>query len=433
MSQGQTKLENQQVAKGQRIAVIGSGIAGLTSAYLLSREHQVVLFEANDYLGGHTHTRHVKAGSRSYPVNTGFIVFNDWTYPNFIKLMDQLSVKSEASDMSFSVRCENTDLEYNGTNLNTLFAQRRNIFKPSFWRMIKDILRFNKETVSALQAGTLDDSQSLASYLSEHGYSEGFKMRYIIPMGAAIWSAPIEIMMSFPIKFFLQFFNNHGMLSVDDRPQWRVLTGGSESYIKPITAGYAGNVRLNTPVLSVVRDSEQVNVTTEAHGVETFDHVVFACHSDQALQILQDATPTESEILGAIPYQMNDVVLHTDTKIMPKRPLAWASWNYHIPQRAKEMAMVTYNMNMLQNFDDADETYLVTLNRNHEIDPDKVIESFRYAHPVFTMDGVAAQARHQEISGHQRTHYCGAYWFNGFHEDGVNSGLRVAKQFGLEL
>ena len=223
------------------------------------------------------------------------------------------------------------------------------------------------------------------------------------------------------------------MLSVDDRPQWRVLSGGSESYIKPITAGYADNVRLNTPVLSVTRDGEKVNVTTEAHGLETFDHVVFACHSDQALQILQDATPTESEILGAIPYQMNDVVLHTDTKIMPKRPLAWASWNYHIPQRAKEMAMVTYNMNMLQNFDDADETYLVPLNRNHEIDPDKVIESFRYAHPVFTMDGVAAQARHQEISGAQRTHYCGAYWFNGFHEDGVNSGLRVAKQFGIEL
>jgi uncharacterized protein len=433
MSQGQTTLENQPAAKGQRIAIIGSGIAGLTSAYLLSREHHVVLFEANDYLGGHTHTRHVKARDRSYPVNTGFIVFNDWTYPNFIKLMGQLGVKSEASDMSFSVRCENTDLEYNGTSLNTLFAQRRNIFKPSFWRMIKDILRFNKETVAALQAGTLDDGQSLASYLNEHGYSEGFKMRYIIPMGAAIWSAPIEIMMSFPIKFFLQFFNNHGMLSVDDRPQWRVLSGGSESYIKPITAGYADNVRLNTPVLSVTRDGEHVNVTTEAHGLETFDHVVFACHSDQALQILQDATPTESEILGAIPYQMNDVVLHTDTKIMPKRPLAWASWNYHIPQRAKEMAMVTYNMNMLQNFDDAEETYLVTLNRNHEIDPDKVIESFRYAHPVFTMDGVTAQARHQEISGAQRTHYCGAYWFNGFHEDGVNSGLRVAKQFGIEL
>ena len=433
MSQGQTTLENQPAAKGQRIAIIGSGIAGLTSAYLLSREHNVVLFEANDYLGGHTHTRHVKARDRSYPVNTGFIVFNDWTYPNFIKLMGQLGVKSEASDMSFSVRCENTDLEYNGTSLNTLFAQRRNIFKPSFWRMIKDILRFNKETVAALQAGTLDDGQSLASYLSEHGYSEGFKMRYIIPMGAAIWSAPIEIMMSFPIKFFLQFFNNHGMLSVDDRPQWRVLSGGSESYIKPITAGYADNVRLNTPVLSVIRDGEHVNVTTEAHGLETFDHVVFACHSDQALQILQDATPTESEILGAIPYQMNDVVLHTDTKIMPKRPLAWASWNYHIPQRAKEMAMVTYNMNMLQNFDDAEETYLVTLNRNHEIDPDKIIESFRYAHPVFTMDGVTAQARHQEISGAQRTHYCGAYWFNGFHEDGVNSGLRVAKQFGIEL
>lgn len=430
---GSTSSDSLHTAKGQRIAVIGSGIAGLTSAYLLSREHDVVLFEANDYLGGHTHTRHVKAGNRSYPVNTGFIVFNDWTYPNFIKLMEQLGVKSEKSDMSFSVRCENTGLEYNGTNLNTLFAQRINILRPSFLRMVKDILRFNKETVAALEAGELDDNQSLASYLSLHGYSDGFKNQYIIPMGAAIWSAPVEIMMSFPIKFFLQFFNNHGMLSVDDRPEWRVLSGGSESYINPITANYASNVRLNTPVHSVIRDGDHVNVTTEAHGVEAFDHVVFACHSDQSLQILQDATSTESEILGAIPYQMNDVVLHTDTRIMPKRPLAWASWNYHIPQRAKEMAMVTYNMNMLQNFDDADETYLVTLNRNNEIDPEKVIESFRYAHPVFTMDGVAAQARHHEISGVARTHFCGAYWFNGFHEDGVNSGLRVAKQFGIEL
>ena len=421
------------IEPGQRVAIIGSGIAGLTSAYLLSRKHEVVLYEANDYLGGHTHTRKVECGGRTYPVNTGFIVFNDWTYPNFIKLMDELKVQSEDSDMSFSVRCENTGLEYNGTSLNSLFAQRINLVRPSFLRMVRDILRFNKETVASLKNGTLDENQSLSDYLSEHRYSNGFIHHYIIPMGAAIWSSPVEVMMSFPLKFFLQFFNNHGMLSVDDRPQWRVLSGGSQSYIEPITRPYKDQIRLNTPVQAVSRQGDQVRITTASGDSEDFDHVILACHSDQALKMLQDASQAESEILGAIPYQMNDVVLHTDTRMMPKRSLAWASWNYHIPQRAREVAMVTYNMNMLQNFHDAPETFLVTLNRSQEIDPDKVIERFRYAHPVFSLDGVAAQARHSEISGNERTHYCGAYWFNGFHEDGVNSALRVASRFGVEL
>lgn len=420
------------IAPGQRIAVIGSGIAGLTSAYLLSREHEVVLYEANDYLGGHTHTRMVELQGRRYPVNTGFIVFNDWTYPNFIRLMEQLGVASEESDMSFSVRCENTGLEYNGTNLNTLFAQRLNLLRPSFLRMIRDILRFNKETVAALESGRLDASQSLADYLKAEGYSKGFIHHYIIPMGAAIWSAPVEVMMGFPLRFFLQFFNNHGMLSVDDRPQWRVLTGGSASYIEPITRPFSDNIRLNTPVRRISRGPDGVTVQSTQGDEEQFDHVVLACHSDQALQMLEAPSQQESEILGAIPYQMNDVVLHTDTRMMPRRPLAWASWNYHIPQRAQEVAMVTYNMNMLQNFEEASETLLVTLNRSQEIDPDKVIERFRYAHPVFSLDGVAAQARHHEISG-DRTHYCGAYWFNGFHEDGVNSALRVAERFGIAL
>lgn len=420
--------------RGQRIAVIGSGIAGLTAAHLLSEQHDIVLFEANDYLGGHTHTRQVESGGKTYPVNTGFIVYNDWTYPNFIKLMDKLGVKSEASDMSFSVRCENTGLEYNGTSLNSLFAQRINFLRPSFLKMIWDIIRFNKETVAALEQGALDEEQSLGAYLAANGYSKSFERNYIIPMGAAIWSAPVEVMMNFPLKFFLQFFNNHGMLSVDDRPQWRVLSGGSQSYIEPIIAPFKDHVRLSCPVQTVRRLDDGVEVESEAFGVERFDQVIFACHSDQALQILADASRAENDILGAIPYQMNDVVLHTDTKMMPKRPLAWASWNYHIPQRAREVAMVTYNMNMLQNFDDADETFLVTLNRSQEIDPDKVIDAYRYAHPVFTMDGVAAQQRHGEISGQQqRTHYCGAYWFNGFHEDGVNSGLRVAEAFGVRL
>jgi len=253
-----------------------------------------------------------------------------------------------------------------------------------------------------------------------------------VPMGAAIWSASVDVMMDFPLKFFLQFFNNHGMLSVDERPQWRVLCNGSESYIKPITQAYAERIHLNTPIQKVERRDDGVTLYSGDQSFE-FDQVIFACHSDQALKMLHEPTPLESDILGALPFQKNDVVLHTDTRLMPKRHLAWASWNYHIPQRKSETAMVTYNMNMLQNFHDAPETLLVTLNRSQEIDPDKIIEQYQYAHPVFTLDGVAAQKRHHEISGHNRSHFCGAYWFNGFHEDGVKSALRVVESFGIHL
>ncbi len=421
------------MSQKQNIAIIGSGIAGLTAGYLLSKKHNVTLFEANDYLGGHTHTRDVEMGGNTYSVNTGFIVFNDWTYPNFIELMSQLDVKSEASDMSFSVRCENTGLEYNGTSLNSLFAQRLNIANPKFLRMVYDIIRFNKQTVEALKNDTVTDEQTLGEFVKENGYSEGFVNYYIVPMGAAIWSASVDVMMEFPLKFFLRFFNNHGMLSVDDRPQWRVISGGSRSYIDPITRPYKDNIKLSTAIVSVSRDDNGVELTTHTGEKYPFDQVVFGCHSDQALRMLEKPTEKESEILGALPYQMNQVVLHTDQRLMPKKKLAWAAWNYHIPQRANDCAMVTYNMNILQNFNNAPETLLVTLNRSQEIAPSKVIDSYQYSHPVFSLDGVKAQQRHSEISGHNRTHYCGAYWFNGFHEDGVNSGLRVAEAFGISL
>ncbi len=421
------------MSKTKSIAIIGSGIAGLTAGYLLSREYEVTLFEANDYLGGHTHTRPVELNGKVYPVNTGFIVFNDWTYPNFIKLMTQLGVHSEDSDMSFSVRCENTGLEYNGTSINSLFAQRVNILRPSFLRMVLDILRFNKQTIHALENNEIDDGETLGQFVSKHGYSEAFINYYIVPMGAAIWSASAEVMMDFPLKFFLRFFSNHGMLSVDNRPQWRVLSGGSASYIAPITEPFKKNVHLKTPVVSVKRSDSGVEIITAKGERHCFDEVVFACHSDQALRMLSDPSPEENEILGALPYQLNDVVLHTDKRLMPQRKLAWAAWNYHIPQRANDCAMVTYNMNILQNFHDAPETLLVTLNRSQEIDPAKIIDRYSYAHPVFTLDGVRAQGRHAEISGKNRSHYCGAYWFNGFHEDGVKSGLRVAEHFGITL
>lgn len=421
------------IDKKQRIAIIGAGISGLTCGHLLSSKHHVTLFEANDYLGGHTNTEDIKLGGKTYPVNTGFIVFNDWTYPNFIKLMDQLGVESEDSEMSFSVRDENTGLEYNGTTLNSLFAQRTNALRPSFIRMILDILKFNKQTVAALDSDEIKEGQTLGEFVKQHGYSKHFVNHYIVPMGSAIWSASVDVMMDFPLKFFLKFFNNHGMLSVDDRPQWRVITGGSRSYIEPITKNYKDNIHLSTPIKSVLRSNDLVTITTSSGKQYEFDQVIFSCHSDQALRLLSDATQDENDVLSAIPFQMNDVVLHTDEKLMPKKKIAWAAWNYHIPQRHSEHAMVTYNMNILQNFDDAPETILLTLNRSQEIAPSKIIKQYQYAHPVFTLDGMVAQSRHSDISNHNRTHFCGAYWLNGFHEDGVKSALKVCSDFGIEL
>ena len=416
----------------QRIAVIGAGVSGLTAAWLLADKHDVHLFEAGDYAGGHTNTEQVEAGGRTWPVNTGFIVFNDWTYPNFIKLMDRLGVASEVSNMSFSVDCHASGLQYNGTSLNTLFAQRRNLFNLNFLKMIREILRFNKETRADLAAGTIPDGETLGEYLNRNGYSRYFRNYYIVPMGAAIWSAPEIVLEQFPIRFFLQFFNNHGMLSVDDRPTWRVISGGSATYVNRMMDKLGERTHLNSPVTSVKRDEE--GVTLVANGQEhRFDQVIFGCHSDQALAMLDDATDDERIILGAIAYQKNDVVLHTDASVLPSNRLAWAAWNYMIPEHSTQPVSVTYNMNVLQNFDDAPETFCVTLNRSRDINPEKVIKRFEYDHPVFTLDAVAAQERYDDIGNRNRTHFCGAYWFNGFHEDGVRSALRVTRAFGVEL
>jgi len=416
----------------QRIAVIGAGVSGLTAAWLLADKHDVHLFEAGDYAGGHTNTEQVEAGGRTWPVNTGFIVFNDWTYPNFIKLMDRLGVASEVSNMSFSVDCHASGLQYNGTSLNTLFAQRRNLFNLNFLKMIREILRFNKETRADLAAGTIPDGETLGEYLNRNGYSRYFRNYYIVPMGAAIWSAPEIVLEQFPIRFFLQFFNNHGMLSVDDRPTWRVISGGSATYVNRMMDRLGERTHLNSPVTSVKRDADGVTLVTNGQE-HRFDQVIFGCHSDQALAMLEDATDDERSILGAIAYQKNDVVLHTDASVLPSNRLAWAAWNYMIPEHSTQPVSVTYNMNVLQNFDDAPETFCVTLNRSRDINPEKVIKRFEYDHPVFTLDAVAAQERYHDIGNRNRTHFCGAYWFNGFHEDGVRSALRVTRAFGVEL
>ena len=416
----------------QRIAVIGSGISGLVCAWLLSRRHEVHLYEAEHQLGGHTNTEHVEAGGRSWPVNTGFIVYNDWTYPGFIRIMDQLGIASETSTMSFSVHGGATGLEYNGTSLNALFAQRRNLVNPWFLGMVGEILRFNRLTRDDLVNDRIAETETLGYYLQRHGFSRYFRQHYIIPMGAAIWSASESDMDRFPVRFFLRFFNNHGMLSVSDRPEWRVIQGGSEAYIPAMTAPLGQRVYTNTPVNTVTRDAEGVTLTSR-RGNERFDQVIIASHADQALAMLSDATEAENTILGALPYQPNDVVLHTDPSVLPRSRRAWAAWNYHLPESADEPVSVTYNMNILQNFRDAPETFCVTLNRTHAIDPSRIIKRFSYSHPRFTLEGINAQSRYERIGGHHRTHYCGAYWFNGFHEDGVRSALRVCEALGETL
>lgn len=417
----------------EKIAIIGSGISGLTCAWLLREKYDVHLFEANDYIGGHTQTTDVDVDGVTYPVNTGFIVFNDWTYPNFIRLMERLGVPTEASDMSFSVKSEASGLEYNGHTLNTLFSQRRNIFNPAFWFMIKDILRFNRETRAELADGSISSEETLGSYLKRKNYGRYFCQYYIIPMGAAIWSASEDMMMEFPLYFFLRFFNNHGMLSVDERPQWRVVSQGSQSYVRRILQDLPQHqVHVSTPVHRITRSEQSVTIHS-SRGEESFSQVIFACHSNQALAMLEDASDDEQAILGAIPYQPNDVVLHTDASVLPQKKLSWAAWNYHIGRNKQETVAVTYYMNRLQNFHHCPVDFCVTLNKSADIDDSKVIRRFTYDHPVFTLEGMKAQRRHADISGRNRTHYCGAYWFNGFHEDGVVSALRVTDALGVSL
>ncbi|MFI8384198.1 NAD(P)/FAD-dependent oxidoreductase [Pseudomonas sp. NPDC079086] len=414
-----------------KIAIIGSGIAGLTSAYLLNRSHDISVFEAGDWIGGHTHTVDVQVDGQGYAVDTGFIVFNDWTYPNFIRLLSQLGVGFKATEMSFSVNDPVSGVEYNGHSLNSLFAQRRNLLSPKFWGMVRDILRFNREALNDLNQQRIPSNMTLGDYLKANGYSERFIQHYIVPMGAAIWSMSLNDMLGFPLQFFVRFFKNHGLLSVSDRPQWCVVEGGSSSYVAPLTESFKQHIRLNCAVTRVERDGDGVTVHSAA-GSERFDKVIFACHSDQALALLAEPTRIEKEILGALPYADNDVVLHTDTRLLPQRPLAWASWNYRLGGPVDQPAAVTYDMNILQGIQ-SDTTFCVSLNQTAAINPSKILARYTYAHPQYSLAGMAAQARWEELLGANHSYFCGAYWANGFHEDGVVSALRVAREFGEAL
>lgn len=412
-----------------KIAIIGTGIAGNVAAHRLAADHDITVFEEKRRIGGHTNTVDVVAAGRRWAIDTGFIVFNDVTYPNFISLLDELGVESQPSDMSFSVRSERHGLEYNGASLNALFAQRSNLLRPSFYRMLMDILRFNREAPALLDNPS--NPITLGDYLDRNGYSKEFAEHYIVPMGAAIWSATPGGMRAVPAVFFIRFFSNHGLLSVNERPTWRVIKGGSKRYVEKLVEGHLDRIRLGSRVEWVRRHPEYIEVKATDREPERFDRVFIASHSDQALKMLADPTPQEKAVLGAIEYQRNEAVLHTDDSLMPRRRRAWAAWNYHIPESPPNpdgKVMLTYNMNILQNLK-APVQFCVTLNNSQAIDPGKIIQVISYSHPMFTEKAVAAQKRHREINGARRTYYCGAYWRYGFHEDGVVSAMNALDHF----
>jgi len=420
----------------KRIAIVGTGISGLTCGYLLHSKHDIQVFESNNYLGGHTHTVDVEVEGRHYAIDTGFIVYNDWTYPNFIKLMNKVGVISQATEMSFSVKNQASGLEYNGHGLNSLFAQRRNLLSPRFYAMLSDIAAFNKACKVQLASDQNIGDLTLGAFIQQLGLGKMFSVNYILPMCAAIWSSSLQEVQAFPLKFFLHFFNNHGLLNITHRPQWYTLVGGSREYIRPLTKSFSDKITLNCGIQSVEKLTEGgYRLRTTNQQTLVFDEVILACHSDQALAMLNEPNSQQQDILSAIAYAPNEVILHTDTRILPQRKLAWASWNYLLKghkDEAKQPACVTYNMNILQKLS-SETTFCVTLNNNLDIAEDKILRRFNYSHPQFSQASVWAQKQRQQICGIDGLHFCGAYWYNGFHEDGVRSALDVCQRFGIQL
>mgnify|MGYP006081937087 FL=1 len=415
-----------------RIAIIGAGISGLTTAYLLNKKHDITVFEKNDYIGGHTHTHDIDMDGKTFSVDSGFIVYNENTYPNFIKLLDRLGVESQLSSMGFSVKAIGKNLEYAGNSLSALFAQRSNFFKPSFFRMIRGILNFNRQAEFDLAKFSPDTT--LEEYLEKKGHSREFIENYIVPMGAAIWSTKPSDMLKMPVVFFIKFFKNHGLLQIKDRPKWWVIKGGSKYYVEKLIENFKDKIKVSTPIRTIKRTDEIIEILygTDSLISESFDAVILATHSDQALKILDQPTSKEKEILGALPYQKNEALLHFDDSILPSRRSAWSSWNYLLDEDKDKPVALTYNMNILQSLE-SEHTFCVTLNSDNVVDPRKIIKKLNYEHPLFTLEGIRAQNRKKEISGENRTFYCGAYWRNGFHEDGVVSALDVCREFGETL
>ena len=418
-----------------RIAIVGAGVSGLVAAHLLHREHDVVVYEAGSYAGGHTNTIRVDTAYETHHVDTGFIVMNDRNYPNFTRLLDRLGVARQATHMSFSVSGADENFEYSGTPRG-LLCQPRNLVSPRFQRMIADLLRFNRELRRLLhhqESGTSLSDESLGDFLVRHRFSRVFVERLIVPQISAVWSADPRQLHSFPARFLAEFFANHGMLGFRDRPHWSTIAGGSARYVEALTRPYRDRIRLNCAVHSIARLPDHVELTAFGQAPEHYDQVILATHSDQALRLLRDPTERETRVLGAIPYQHNEAVLHTDSTLLPRRRGARAAWNFHLLREPKPLSTVTYYMNHLQRLR-SDRDYCVTLNRTEAIDPARIIATIDYAHPVYTSRGVAAQAEHAAIGGlERRTHYCGAYWGWGFHEDGVRSALHACAPFGVTL
>jgi predicted NAD/FAD-binding protein len=426
-----TIRKTQSVMTTQRIAVIGSGIAGLATGWLLSQRNRVTLFEADTYLGGHTHTVEVTIDGITAPVDTGFLVYNDRTYPNLIALFAALGVQAAASDMSFSVRIDDEDLEWSGSSLATVFAQKRNLLRPEFWRMLKDIVRFNRTATELARTGAIPDV-TLGTWLEAGAYSRAFRDWYLLPMSGAIWSCPPQQMLAYPAKTLIHFCLNHGLLQITDRPRWRTVVGGGRDYVWRLAQTIA-DVRLQTPVRTVRRLPQAVEITHGDGQIETFDSVVLACHSDQALALLSDADADEQAILGAVRYQPNHAVLHTDLNFLPRAREAWAAWNYHSTHAGDgtQPVGVSYLINQLQPLPFT-KPVIVTLNPVQPPDSAQVIEHFDYAHPIFDRAAIAAQQALPGIQGRRRSWFCGAWTGYGFHEDGLKSALVVANGFGIQ-
>jgi hypothetical protein len=410
-----------------RIAVIGSGIAGLASSWLLSRKHDVTLYESNDYLGGHTHTHEIELGGRNLAVDTGFIVFSPDNYPLLSKLFDELGVESQPTTMSFAVRNERSGLEYNATNFDGLFCQRRNLVSPRFLRMLRDIARFYRAAPTLLDGS--GEGPTLGDYLEQGGYSSGFRDDHIVPMASALWSAPSAQVMQFPARHLLRFMANHRMLQASGRPQWRVVKGGSQRYVRALRSRWRVRERAGCAATAVHREPGSVRIDSAA-GNEHFDQAVLACHSDHALSLLKDARERERDILGAITWQANDTVLHTDASLLPRRRKAWAAWNALVPAAPSGQCTVSYCMNLLQSLD-APEPIVVSLNPPARIAPERILRRMRYEHPLYTHAAVRAQSRKHEIQGVDRTWFAGAWWGWGFHEDGMRSAVDVASGLGV--
>ncbi len=413
-----------------KFAVVGGGVSGMVAAYLLSKRFEVTLYEAADKLGGHTHTVEVDSAEGVAPIDMGFIVFNEENYPGFVRLLDQLGVASKSSEMSFGVSSERTGAEYAASSLGTLFAQKQNLVSSSFHRMLWDVSRFRKQARDLVQNGN-GYNPSLADYLRDGKYSERFIEEFIVPMGAAIWSADPRRMGEFPARSLVQFFENHRFLDTSGQPVWRTVEGGSFRYVDRIVRHLGERLRVRSAVREIRRFATHVEIGTDEDAAR-FDHVVIGAHSDQALRMLKQPTRVEEEILGAIGYQRNDTALHTDTGVMPRTKRAWASWNVRVPAEPASGVKVTYHSNRLQGLDHS-EDFLVTLNRTQEIRAERVIEKMDFDHPIYTLEGMKAQKRRDEISGHNRTSFCGAYWGYGFHEDGVQSAIAATEPFGVTL